>query len=46
MNGCRKGGGGIIQNTNTNTKNLFPPFPIRYNKMQKINTIINNRAQL
>ncbi len=27
--------------TNTNTNSLFPPFPIRYNKIYMIITIIN-----
>jgi hypothetical protein len=32
--------------TNTNTNNLVPPFPMRYNKMQNISTALNNKAQL
>ncbi len=31
---------------NTNTNNLFPPFPMRYNKVHNVNTVLNNKAQL
>jgi hypothetical protein len=41
---------GLYTNTNTNTKtntnNLFPPNPMRYNKMHNVITILNNKAQL
>ncbi len=33
-------------NTNTNANNLFPPIPMRYNKIHNVNTILNNKAQL